>query len=110
MSRGTWDRPIGDLRAVQPEEKRVPGRKDTRRWCRGKAGRQHTPEIVIPENTDTIAGRRGCAPGPAWSQNGWWCLHVERCTACGKILRAVWQLKPEECPVWRAQHPDEVPR
>lgn len=48
---------------VPAEPRRAPGRKDTRRWCGGKIGREHVK-----------AWRRGSLPG--WSDLA--------CEACGK--------------------------
>jgi hypothetical protein len=77
--------------------RRSPGRKDTRQWCRGHVGREHDPEIIIPENQRWSWSK--CGPAPAWWRAEWSCSHVERCRQCGKVLRQSWQLNhPDECP------------
>jgi hypothetical protein len=75
--------------------RRPKARKDTKRWCRGKVGVEHTPEIQ--------SDRRGLGPYPCrvppdWARwrSTWWCHHVERCSECGKILRH--SLNVGECP------------
>jgi len=62
-------------------------KKNTRRWCKGVPGREH---IVVVERHSQY----GYDCGKRWG-NWYWCLHVETCSACGKILR---HLKPAECP------------
>lgn len=69
--------------------KRAPGRKNTRRWCKGRPGREHTPEIAVPDN------RLGLRDKCGWydlrigglTTASYYCQHVERCAACGKVLR-----------------------
>lgn len=64
-------------------------RKSTKQWCKGIKGREHVPEIVIPEN----AWKPECFPSKSWYSGNdkheavWWCHHVEMCTKCGKHLK-----------------------
>jgi hypothetical protein len=72
-------------------------RKNTRRWCRGVEGREHDPEITIPENR-RVPWNRPCHPS-TWLRSLYSCRHVEQCRVCGKVLREGWQLDhPAECP------------
>jgi hypothetical protein len=66
-------------------------RKDTKRWCKGKVGREHKAEIVRDPQLIWRAGTK-CQHQAQWLP----CTHLERCTECGKILRR-W-LPVEECP------------
>lgn len=73
---------------VFPERARpIRGRKDRRRWCRGKVGIEH--QKAIRTNKFYLArDRTGCydwQPGERWSR--WICVEQEYCTQCGKILR-----------------------
>lgn len=63
-------------------------RKDTKRWCCGKEGREHTPEVV----RDKSFGFRDKCVDRAFLP----CIHLEQCSECGKVLRR-W-LPIEECP------------
>lgn len=84
-----------------PEILRVPergarsGRKDTKRWCKGKPGREHRAVLVKRPWFG-----HGCS-GLGWwlwdgTQSGrWGCCHVMECENCGKILK---NLRDEECP------------
>lgn len=112
-----WRAEAGEIDTDEPVEvvvKRPPARKDTKHWCRGKVGREHTLAIEIPPN----AWRQDCR----WVTNigdrpYWSCVHVEMCTACGKQLRHSYGwlrdndargLRPEECPAYapRPTEPD----
>jgi hypothetical protein len=85
---------------LRPPRQGRPGRKDTRRWCRGVEGREHDPEIVIPENQRWRWNV--CRPAQPWMRSDWSCAHAERCRACGKVMRDGWQLNhPQECPDYR---------
>jgi len=77
--------------------KRPPGRKDTRSWCRGKAGVPHQPVIVF-RPTWTRRPQPACEWAADWigEQVRWHCHHEEHCGPCGKILRT--RIADEECP------------
>lgn len=95
--------------AVDPDPaKRAPSRKDTRHYCKGKAGREHTPEIV---RTHDGFHQRQCGwvgrydyrllrRGEDAAEVRWLCTHEEHCSGCGKILRAWGSLDLTECPVY----------
>jgi len=83
------------------ERDRAPGKKNTRRWCRGKVGREHVEGYAL---SSWANGRKICEARPEWSygipwydrhRGEWWCYHNVICTECGKILRS---LPPEDCP------------
>lgn len=73
-------------------------RKNTKRWCKGKEGREHIPEIVWAK---WDIGR-GCEPRPAYmsmwfyGDGPWVCRHQEVCGVCGKVLQFL--LDPKLCP------------
>lgn len=77
--------------ATIPRPKNLPGRKDTKKWCRGKVGREHQLEVIPPHNMMAFT----CSPS-RWSSAPWSCMHQERCTVCGKILH--WFLPWRRCP------------
>lgn len=87
--------------AVAEPSVRPHARKDTRRWCKGKPGREHALEIVFRP----WYGRTCHALDPGhwlnFSGGDWHCEHREACSQCGKILREGWKLAREECPNWR---------
>jgi hypothetical protein len=58
--------------AKTPEVSRpVAASKDTKRWCRGKVGREHQPKCFVRESS-----------GGEWRDL--------RCASCGKILDTWW--------------------
>ena len=86
--------------AADPEPpKRAPGRKDTRRWCQGKVGVEHTPEVALKGGL-----RRTCGWRPRWRLDArrfradWECWHEERCANCGKVSRYLGSLGAADCP------------
>lgn len=96
-----------------PEEpRRTPSTKDRRRWCKGKVGRPHKPQIAIPPNAPTdLCGwveriNRFTTEPEYWYR----CHHVELCAECGKVLRQrhyYWLKEPtnnhlrvSDCPEW----------
>lgn len=70
-------------------------RKNTRRWCRGKEGVEHTVEMrrLWPETW------RYCWQYPSFSGRQM-CLHEYYCTTCGKRLGLV---ESRDCPDRREQ-------
>lgn len=115
---------------------RPPGKKDKRRWCKGKTGVEHTPGVVMNHYGWVTSRFSSCAWVPMWEHRqrervvGWRCCHHEVCTRCGKILRQTWEMTAEECPTypgtpeqraaaevklaeekaWRAAHPTRYRR
>ena len=80
--------------AADPSDRRPPGRKNTRRYCKGKTGVEHEPDLVPIGHCRWVTG---------WRMDGtasWECAHREICGRCGKVLREPWQLTRAECPVY----------
>lgn len=72
--------------------------KDTRRWCKGRPGREHDRQITIPHNATILRGPLpACGPSSVFG-SGWSCYHAEICKACDKHLRGWGFLEAEECP------------
>jgi hypothetical protein len=75
-----WD---GD-RIVVPPAPEVPrrpaGRKDTKRWCGGKVGREHTYEWVRSERYGALQREP--------DSDAWW---DERCSTCQKKRGYCWR-------------------
>lgn len=67
-------------------------KKDTKRWCKGREGREHTLEIVYDPQLAFGGRPRKCLNTRSFIP----CEHIERCTTCGKVVRR-W-LPVEECP------------
>jgi hypothetical protein len=80
-----------EMAAATLDTQRRHGRKDTRRWCKGKPGREHAAEIVLRPWYGRECGK------PSWYPQ-WVCQHAEVCAACGKVLR---HLRVDECPDYR---------
>ncbi len=105
-----------DAEPVLITHRRRPAKKDTRRWCRGKVGREHTLKIAVPPN----AHQANCGwrtrrhvddtYPPSWS---YFCRHAELCTVCGKVFRRYFDwlheetsgLHPVDCPEFTPHWP-----
>lgn len=107
MSR-KWDwaakRPptLDEQRAAGPETPRHRSKKDTKRWCRGKVGREHTPGVRLNQYGRHRLARTGVVPCERVTKDSWryriltgsrqdtgtvWqCHHEDYCTTCGKTL------------------------
>jgi hypothetical protein len=92
MRTADWDR----------VERRPRGRKDRARWCRGKVGVEHIPEVTKPSGWRA----KTCAPRPGWSKlikfhdprGDWWCWHRITCATCGKVLVDQDRFPADRCP------------
>ena len=76
-----------DRRRMQgdDEDPGKPGRKsykDTKRWCKGKVGREHQPELMRPNRGWQSTCGLSVSETPQWV-----CNHILACTTCGKILK-----------------------
>ena len=79
-------------------------RKKTNKWCRGKVGVAHTPELVVNHN---MINWKPCSWFPRYysylrrdegpKDYQYHCKHSYRCTSCGKYTE-YWLKNPEECP------------
>jgi hypothetical protein len=77
-----WDKRPDELR---DRVKSLPGKKNTREWCRGKVGRYHDVEVRRqPHVSDDTACHRW--PFGNSSYQIWLCYHQIYCVNCGKIL------------------------
>lgn len=85
--------PVSARRRIDqdPERTRGKSKKDTKRWCRGKEGKEHT--LAIEMNPMWMSLGRTCQQAERWF-NG--CYHEELCTTCGKVTR--WAIPFNECP------------
>jgi hypothetical protein len=81
---------------LEENPRRPKAKKNTKRWCRGKEGREHVPMLMM---------RRWGLPcdfRPSWrdqSKNVWRCNHNEICSTCGKQIR--YSIQRDECPEFR---------
>lgn len=77
--------------------KSLPGKKNTREWCRGKVGRHHAVEVrvnpqIVEMNVRASKGVPACHWFPFGDENArpergiWICHHQIHCVNCGKIL------------------------
>ncbi|MEV8610285.1 hypothetical protein AB0383_20560 [Amycolatopsis sp. NPDC051373] len=82
----------GEVARLQPEQtKRAPGKKDRKKWCRGKEGVPHVVETRFERWA--ITGRHGFEDRCGWFINHrtgkpmWYsCAHEDYCTNCGRIM------------------------
>lgn len=102
------------------------GRKNTRKWCRGKEGVEHKLETRVskwgvsiltrfPESDYagcgwrqrsrwTITATEGRSYGPIPGEWRYNCNHEEYCTECGRIMKH--QLRANDCPLWKPREHD----
>jgi hypothetical protein len=118
MSHKAWDGErfpsLGELRADLPEVQIHGKKKKTKRWCKGKIGVEHQPEVRLSKMHDywvvldkPDVGQCGWSPWYRWrrttdgvirnevSRWSWRCYHERVCSKCGKILE--WTLG-RNCP------------
>lgn len=82
----------------------TPSKKNTKRWCKGKVGREHKLAL---RTSQWLSRAYSCG----WVMDPWrvalrshkgtpfWdCHHEEFCSVCGKVMRHPWQLDDSECP------------
>jgi hypothetical protein len=84
---GEWG--SGDRFAAPPETPaRHRAKKNTKRWCKGKEGREHGWEFIVPDY-GMLAFNQGCRwsrwSSPLRPQRKWFCYHYWVCKNCGKI-------------------------
>jgi hypothetical protein len=80
-------------------------KKNTKKWCKGKVGREHVPHI-IKSNYGVTDKCCNYAPWSVRHKNGettplkkYLCWHQRSCQNCGKVLE--WFLSEEECPDYK---------
>jgi hypothetical protein len=90
-----------DEENVGPHHKK---KKDTKKWCRGKVGREHVPHIT----KGNYGGTSNCKDAPWFIKNKsgelkpfdrYICWHQRSCQNCGKVLE--WYLPKEQCPDYK---------
>ena len=101
-----WNDPtVKDPLSTASRARRARSTKDTRKWCKGKVGVEHTLAILKDEKMRYMD--KGCR----WVPYGVWvgrktgvitrwhfsCTHHELCTTCHKTFRRGWDLL-EDCP------------
>lgn len=88
--RGYVDWPRRDeTQATDARPRPQRGRKDTRRWCRGKVGVEHVVETRVNKHATYRVERGVGTPScyrAEWWPSRWWCNHEVACVNCGKIL------------------------
>lgn len=62
---------------IEDEIPRHRGKKNTKRWCRGKVGKEHHPSWAVDEKFPTTASRSARSLPPVLSF---------RCDNCGKVF------------------------
>lgn len=78
-------------------------KKNTKRWCRGRVGREHQLAIIDGEKWSSPCGPVSDVPFWVLDKNEavepyWSCRHQMVCTACSKILE--YFLPNYRCPLW----------
>lgn len=90
----SWDLSKHDARdkALAPSRRKAVKPKNTRRWCRGKVGAEHTPAIVMGQSWGRecmLTGSFDTRTRIYTPNSRWLCFHVQACTTCGKHLKDV---------------------
>jgi hypothetical protein len=100
MTKWDDDLPVHDRRRIDQDPERYGHKKkNTRRWCKGKEGREHVTELRPSKwlQWHKIAGYN-CGWSRWSKRRRWSCTHTVVCINCEKILE--WQLPKEKCPIW----------
>ena len=93
-----------DLSKYEERERPQRSKKNTRKWCKGKVGREHTTELVYRSHYGYYLDKYGCGIKKKFVRWGgsdrvwedtWYCLHEVKCTKCGKVLEHA----PRVCPL-----------
>lgn len=80
-------------------------KKNTRKWCKGKVGKEHVPIVSI--DTKMLTYVRECHWREySWTvfkrepEKRWQCHHHTTCQNCGKVLES-WYLTKDKCPDYK---------
>lgn len=104
------------LAAGEQERERRPKvsrkRKDTARWCRGKVGREHVPQVRQAQWASWLWSKgKTCYrhENSTWldREQHWVCYHELACESCGKILQH--HLPYWSCPLFTRPCKDLAP-
>lgn len=92
-----------DLSKYEERERPQHKKKNTRKWCKGKKGREHDP-VLIKRNDWLSYQHKGIChtvkrfiswnKGDRVYEDRWYCCHILKCSKCGKIIKDF----PDECP------------
>jgi hypothetical protein len=86
----SWDTEPRRDEPLQQEVGKHRSRKDTRRWCKGKVGREHVIDTMATRYGSCRAWQRWRHPaGEALGVWSWSCNHWLCCSACGKRMDKV---------------------
>lgn len=92
MSSGNWGNDTAPRPQDAPVSERVRpqrSKKNTRKWCKGKVGVEHSVETV---RHHYYSHHRQChwwefgVGRYGHTERSWICYHAERCTVCGKYV------------------------
>lgn len=84
-----------DKSAVPEQPKHKPKRKDTKKWCRGRVGKEHKLEWKTYEE---VKHSSWCAKG----DSNWFIL---MCTVCNKQIEHCWSFIKGKCKNPNHNHP-----
>ena len=70
----SWKKSASDLRdqrsiKASDETKKLPAKKDTKRWCNGKEGREHNLDIFDGKYKDKVLSCKNCGKQFEWFWN-----------------------------------------
>jgi len=83
--------PVSAQRRIDQDPERKPrAKKNRKRWCKGKEGREHIPTIEFSPMWMSLG--RKCHRDSHW----YGCYHQRVCKTCGKVLE--WSIPVSECP------------
>jgi hypothetical protein len=85
-----------EVRATDLPPRPQRGRKNTRRWCRGKVGVPHQVEVRVSRHAynDPPCYR------VEWYTGCWFCNHERACTVCGKVIDIT---LGDDCPLFTTE-------
>ena len=88
-----------DALKKQAPTNRSGAKKDRKRWCKGKVGREHDYQVQVRPNDWGMRRVEPCLE-PDWLRSvDWWiCKHALICQNCGRQE----DISQEQCPDWKA--------
>jgi hypothetical protein len=88
--------------------KKSPGKKDTKRWCKGKVGVEHVVELKTsgwrnPQTDEFVT----CRWVPWGRRPHYSCYCRKVCKTCGRVMDNGYLRDKTECPYWEPQPSEE---
>lgn len=86
------------LKKQEPARRKSTSRKDRKRWCKGKPGREHDYQVQVRPNDWGMRRDDPCRETTWTVIPDWWiCKHAAICQNCGRQE----SITKQQCPEWK---------